>query len=43
VYGSDLEELQHRLVEALPVAEVMLRKTTLEDVFLLLTGRGLRD
>lgn len=43
VYGSALEPLRHRVAETMPVAEMLLRRATLEDVFLLLTGRGLRD
>lgn len=43
VYAEDGEALYHRLRERLPGADVSLRRATLEDVFLRLTGRGLRE
>ncbi len=42
-YGSGLEGLQHRIRDAHDVDESVLRRATLEDVFLRLTGRALRD
>lgn len=42
-YGTDLEDLQMRIRDAHRVEEVVLRRATLEDVFLRLTGRALRE
>jgi lipooligosaccharide transport system ATP-binding protein len=44
VYTADGEALLHRIREAaLPIESAMLRRATLEDVFLKLTGRMLRE
>ena len=43
VYTSDGEGVYHRMVQAHPAASATLRRSTLEDVFLRLTGRGLRE
>ena len=42
-YGDDMEPVQHRIRDAHDVQESVLRRSTLEDVFLRLTGRALRD
>jgi lipooligosaccharide transport system ATP-binding protein len=42
-YGNDLEPLQHRIRETHDVAESILRRASLEDVFLRITGRALRE
>ncbi|GAB6039139.1 ABC transporter ATP-binding protein [Fundidesulfovibrio butyratiphilus] len=42
VYGADFQELED-LRRMLPEGRVTLRPSTLEDVFLRLTGRGLRE
>ncbi len=43
VYGDDLEGEQLRLRDAHKLTETVLRRATLEDVFLRLTGRALRE
>ena len=43
VYADDGEAVYHRLVQAHPGADVTLRRATLEDVFLRLTGKALRE
>jgi lipooligosaccharide transport system ATP-binding protein len=43
VYTGRGEEVYHDLVRRFPGADVTLRRATLEDVFLRLTGRGLRE
>jgi len=44
VHATDGEALMHRLCAlAAPIAGTMVRRATLEDVFLRLTGRSLRD
>jgi lipooligosaccharide transport system ATP-binding protein len=44
VYTADGEALLHRIREAaVPIESAMLRRATLEDVFLKLTGRMLRE
>jgi lipooligosaccharide transport system ATP-binding protein len=43
VYTDHGEEVYHRLVQSTTGADVTLRRATLEDVFLRLTGRGLRE
>jgi len=43
LYAESGEEVYRRVVEAHPRAEAVLRRSTLEDVFLRLTGRGLRE
>lgn len=43
VYVHDAEALLHRAKERLPIAESIVRRGTLEDVFLQLTGRKLRE
>ncbi|MDR7456759.1 MAG: ABC transporter ATP-binding protein [Armatimonadota bacterium] len=44
VYTADGEALLHRIREAaLPIESALLRRATLEDVFLKLTGRMLRE
>lgn len=42
-YGDDMEAVQARIRDAHPVMESVLRRATLEDVFLRLTGRALRE
>jgi len=42
-YGQDLEDLHARIRERFRLQETILRRATLEDVFLRLTGRALRD
>ena len=42
-YGDDMEAVQARICDAHPVMESVLRRATLEDVFLRLTGRALRE
>ena len=42
-YGDELEALQARVRDACGVTESVLRRATLEDVFLRVTGRALRD
>lgn len=42
-YGDELEGLQARIRDEHKVMESVLRRATLEDVFLRLTGRGLRE
>lgn len=41
-YGDAMERIQHRVLRKAAVAESVLRRATLEDVFLRLTGRALR-
>ena len=43
VYAESGEAVYRRIAEAHPRAEAVLRRSTLEDVFLRLTGRGLRE
>ncbi|HSH69784.1 MAG TPA: ABC transporter ATP-binding protein [Deferrisomatales bacterium] len=43
VYGEDGDRVFHRISEAYCSGGCAMRMTTLEDVFLKLTGRGLRD
>ncbi len=43
VYGDDGDRVFHRISEAYCSGGCAMRMTTLEDVFLKLTGRGLRD
>jgi lipooligosaccharide transport system ATP-binding protein len=43
VYTEDGEKVYHDLIHRFPGADVALRRATLEDVFLRLTGRGLRE
>jgi lipooligosaccharide transport system ATP-binding protein len=43
VYGDDGDRVFHRISEEFCSGGCVLRMTTLEDVFLKLTGRGLRD
>jgi lipooligosaccharide transport system ATP-binding protein len=43
VYTTDGEGVYHRMVQKHPAASATLRRSTLEDVFLRLTGRGLRE
>jgi len=43
VYAGDGEELYRELTQRSPGAECLLRTATLEDVFLRLTGRDLRE
>lgn len=42
-YGDAMEAVQTRIRESNDVAESVLRRATLEDVFLRLTGRALRE
>lgn len=42
-YGDGLAELQARIREACGVSQSVLRRASLEDVFLRLTGRALRE
>ncbi len=42
-YGDDLAELQASIITKHAVSESILRRASLEDVFLRLTGRALRD
>ncbi len=37
------EEVYHKLIQSIPGADASLRRSTLEDVFLRLTGKGLRE
>ncbi|MEM0449027.1 MAG: ATP-binding cassette domain-containing protein [Methanomassiliicoccales archaeon] len=43
LYTEDNRGLRERILKEFPSANVILRDATLEDVFLKLTGRGLRD
>jgi lipooligosaccharide transport system ATP-binding protein len=43
IHSEAGEEVYRRVAEAHPRAEAVLRRSTLEDVFLRLTGRGLRE
>ncbi len=43
VFTGDGESVYHRLVQGRPGADVTLRRSTLEDVFLRLAGRALRE
>jgi lipooligosaccharide transport system ATP-binding protein len=44
LYTDDAEASQHRLTEkGIHPEQVLVRRSTLEDVFLKLTGRGLND
>jgi lipooligosaccharide transport system ATP-binding protein len=43
LYVTDADATARRAQETLPVREVLVRRATLEDVFLHLTGRGLRE
>jgi lipooligosaccharide transport system ATP-binding protein len=43
IYTEHGEEVYHRIVQAFPAAQATLRRASLEDVFLRLTGRGLRE
>ena len=43
LYAESGEAAYRRIAEAHPRAEAVLRRSTLEDVFLRLTGRGLRE
>ncbi len=43
LYTDDGEAAYHRVMKAAPGAVATLRRATLEDVFLRLTGRGLRE
>jgi lipooligosaccharide transport system ATP-binding protein len=43
VYTNDRRSLRERLLKELPQANVVARDATLEDVFLRLTGRGLKE
>jgi lipooligosaccharide transport system ATP-binding protein len=43
IYCADGEAVYHRIVQRCPAAAATLRRATLEDVFLRLTGRGLRE
>ena len=43
VHTDDGEAVYHRIVQAFPGAQATLRRATLEDVFLRLTGRALRE
>jgi lipooligosaccharide transport system ATP-binding protein len=43
VYGEDGDRVFHHITEELCSGACAMRMTTLEDVFLKLTGRGLRD
>ena len=43
VYTNDRRSLRERLLKELPHANVVARDATLEDVFLRLTGRGLKE
>jgi len=43
IYTEDGEALYHKLIQSSPAADALLRRATLEDVFLRLTGRGLRE
>ncbi|MEK6975319.1 MAG: ATP-binding cassette domain-containing protein [Candidatus Thermoplasmatota archaeon] len=42
-FGAGLDEVAQRAAAAFPVRETVRRRATLEDVFLRLTGRALRD
>ena len=43
VYCGDGETVYHNMIQKVPGADALLRRATLEDVFLRLTGRGLRE
>ncbi|MCU0861498.1 MAG: ATP-binding cassette domain-containing protein [Methanomassiliicoccales archaeon] len=43
LYTDDNRSLRERILREFPAANVIIRDATLEDVFLKLTGRGLRD
>ena len=43
VYTNDRRSVRERLLRELPHANVVARDATLEDVFLRLTGRGLKE
>ncbi|MCK6479708.1 MAG: ABC transporter ATP-binding protein [Planctomycetaceae bacterium] len=43
IYSDDGETLYHKMIQSAPGADAHLRRATLEDVFLRLTGRGLRE
>ncbi len=43
VYTDDPQRLVSRLLQTCELGKVMIRQASLEDVFLKLTGRGLRD
>ena len=43
LYEADGDEAYHRIVDRFCTGGCMLRLPTLEDVFLRLTGRGLRE
>jgi hypothetical protein len=43
IYSDDGETLYHKIIQSSPGADAHLRRATLEDVFLRLTGRGLRE
>jgi lipooligosaccharide transport system ATP-binding protein len=43
VYTNDRRSVRERLLKELPHANVVARDATLEDVFLRLTGRGLKE
>ena len=43
IFTAEGEAVYHRMVQGRPGADVTLRRSTLEDVFLRLTGRALRE
>lgn len=43
LYVDDGEAVVTRAAQLLPDAETLLRRSTLEDVFLKITGRGLEE
>jgi len=43
IYTGEGEAVYHRIVQRFPAAQATLRRATLEDVFLRLTGRALRE
>jgi lipooligosaccharide transport system ATP-binding protein len=43
IYAGDGETVYHKVIQTVPAADALLRRATLEDVFLRLTGRGLRE
>ena len=43
VYTDDNRAVRAKLIQEFPQANVIIRDATLEDVFLKLTGRGLRE
>jgi lipooligosaccharide transport system ATP-binding protein len=43
IYTERGEEVYHTMIQRFPGADVSLRRATLEDVFLRMTGRGLRE